>query len=89
MEEEPKDATLTQEATATLVKRKEEPNGDALKVAMIKMENDETKQAMKPRDDESKGQAKGKEACKEEKCKNIPSPMWYGDMKRDKYFSYD
>ena len=72
---------------ATWVKKEEEPKDETLKVAMIKMENDATKQAIKPKDDELKGQAKGKESCKEEKCKNIPSSMWYGDIKRDKYFS--
>ena len=51
------------------------------------MGDDVTKQATKPRNDELKGRAKGKEACKEEKCKNIPSSMWYGDIKRDTYFS--
>ena len=30
---------------------------------------------------------KGKGASKKEKCKNIPSLMWYSDAKRDKYFS--
>ena len=79
------------EEGTTEVPTGEEPSDDALKVAMMKMKNIVAEPTMDRGDDKQKGKAKmmekGKGADEEEKGKNIPSPIWYSDAKRDKYFS--
>ena len=65
------------------------------KVAMMEVDNVVARKAVNRSDAGHEEEAleqpaimeEEKEACKREKYKNIPGPWWYGNAKRDKYFS--